>query len=107
MLRHLIVKSQIAALMNGCLGQNIDLSTIQFPIRKASLQTLQAFWLLINHVQIHEGEAQATTKASQLLFNYMPQPKIMQKQGGRLPVTTHPPGSSVMRQMLRKILEAS
>lgn len=69
---YLIVKSQIAALMNDCLGQNMDLSTIHFPIRKASLQTLQAFWLLINHVQIHEGEAQATAKAFQLLFNYMP-----------------------------------
>lgn len=104
---HLIVKSQIAALMNDCLGQNMDLSTIHFPIRKASLQTLQAFWLLINHVQIHEGEAQATTKAFQLLFNYVPQPKIMQKQGGSLPVTTHPPRSSVIRQMLQKILKAA
>jgi len=50
----------------------MDLSTIHFPIRKASLQTLQAFWLLINHVKIHEGEAQPTTKAFQLFFNYMP-----------------------------------
>lgn len=31
----------------------------------------------------------------------------MQKQGGTLPVTTHPPKSSIMKQMLQKILEAS
>lgn len=49
----------------------MDLSTIHFLIRKASLQTLEAFWLLINHVQIHEGGIQATTKAFQLLFNHM------------------------------------
>jgi len=31
----------------------------------------------------------------------------MQKQEGSLSVTTHPPGSSVTRQRLQKILEAA
>lgn len=45
------------------LQQNMDLSTVHFHFIKTSLQTLQAFWLLINHVQIHDGEAEATTMA--------------------------------------------
>lgn len=42
-LQHLIVKSQITALMNDCLGKNIDLSTTHFSIRRFHYKPFRLF----------------------------------------------------------------
>lgn len=92
---------EIAALMNDCLGQNMDLSTIHVLIRKTSLQTLQAFGYSLIMCEYMKLKLQLRH------FSFFSITCHSQKWCKSInTATAHSPKSSEMRQMPQQILEA-